>query len=164
MFPPVIPVSGAGRPRVTHPSAADVNPEGPLIARLACIKRAASVHPEPRSNSPYFFSSCSFRYRHVYSFDDEPIFRLSCHSSAVKVRVIRKPMRWVASAPAHRPRQLDPRESVLPASCITLQRVVYYTSAFLSSCHQLQDSTTFPNSVKMELLTATRLSITALQE
>ena len=25
-----------------------------LIVRLTCIKRAASVHPEPRSNSPWF--------------------------------------------------------------------------------------------------------------
>ena len=48
---------GAGYPRVTHPSAAKIfkfHPEGlPLniSARLACVKHAASVHPEPGSNS-----------------------------------------------------------------------------------------------------------------
>src|SRR5437762_10082082 len=34
--------------RVTHPSA--TRPEG--LVRLACIRHAASVHPEPGSNSP----------------------------------------------------------------------------------------------------------------
>ena len=37
----------AGYPRVTHPSAA-LSEE---IARLACVRHAASVHPEPGSNS-----------------------------------------------------------------------------------------------------------------
>ena len=46
-FPDGIPLDGADYPRVTHPSAAI--PEG--IARLACLKHAASVRPEPGSNS-----------------------------------------------------------------------------------------------------------------
>src|SRR5699024_2036893 len=49
-------------PRVTHPSAArstSARPEGRLPAsraRLACIRHAASVRPEPRSNSPKKFA------------------------------------------------------------------------------------------------------------
>src|SRR5699024_10238470 len=45
-------------PRVTHPSgrrSPNKRPEGRLLAsraRLACIRHAASVRPEPRSNSP----------------------------------------------------------------------------------------------------------------
>ena len=47
---------GAGHPRVTHPSAAQsvkIHPKNLLncFARLACVKHAASVHPEPGSNS-----------------------------------------------------------------------------------------------------------------
>ena len=38
--------------RVTHPFAGRQHPEGPVTPRLACIKPAASVHPEPVSNSP----------------------------------------------------------------------------------------------------------------
>ncbi len=50
-------MSKAGYSRVTHPSAANpsyLRPEGfcqDFIARLACVKRAASVRPEPGSNS-----------------------------------------------------------------------------------------------------------------
>ena len=51
-FPAAIPESGAGCPRVTHPFAASYGAEAPFIARLACVRRAASVHPEPGSNSP----------------------------------------------------------------------------------------------------------------
>ena len=49
----------AGYSRVTHPSAANsqkIIPEGNLsrfIARLACVRHAASVRPEPGSNSHY---------------------------------------------------------------------------------------------------------------
>ena len=43
----------AGYPRVTHPSAA-LSEE---IARLACVRHAASVHPEPGSNSQNKISS-----------------------------------------------------------------------------------------------------------
>ena len=44
-------------PRVTQPSAARQHPEGPVTARLACIRHAASVHPEPGSNSSKVFNS-----------------------------------------------------------------------------------------------------------
>ena len=53
LFLSVIPRYKAGYPRVTHPSATNLR-----IARLhrksvrlACVKHAASVHPEPGSNS-----------------------------------------------------------------------------------------------------------------
>src|SRR2546423_15082003 len=45
-------MSRADYPRVTHPFAAVPRPEGLVLARLACVKRAASVRPEPGSNSP----------------------------------------------------------------------------------------------------------------
>ena len=54
-------MSKAGYSRVTHPSAANPfcrHPEGicqNFIARLACVKRAASVRPEPGSNSQLKF-------------------------------------------------------------------------------------------------------------
>ena len=51
-FPSAIPGRGAGCPRVTHPFAAVCTSEEALTARLACVRRAASVHPEPGSNSP----------------------------------------------------------------------------------------------------------------
>ena len=54
-FPTAIPRRGVGCPRVTHPSAA-LGPEGPP-ARLACLRRAASVRSEPGSNSPSLHSS-----------------------------------------------------------------------------------------------------------
>ncbi len=38
-------------PRVTHPFATLRLPEGKLLVRLACVKPAASVRPEPGSNS-----------------------------------------------------------------------------------------------------------------
>ena len=44
---------GAGCPRVTQPFATLYTPEGALTVRLACVRRAASVHPEPGSNSPF---------------------------------------------------------------------------------------------------------------
>ena len=53
----IIPQYRAGCPHVTHPSATkiDKNPAEALIltifVRLACVKHAASVHPEPGSNS-----------------------------------------------------------------------------------------------------------------
>ena len=52
-FPEAIPVRGAGCPRVTQPFATLCTPGGALTVRLACVKRAASVHPEPGSNSPF---------------------------------------------------------------------------------------------------------------
>ena len=50
-FPEAIPLSKAGCSRVTHPSAAELKTEVSSPARLACVKRAASVRPEPGSNS-----------------------------------------------------------------------------------------------------------------
>ena len=39
-------------PRVTHPCATLLMPEGHFRVRLACVKHAASVRSEPGSNSP----------------------------------------------------------------------------------------------------------------
>ena len=56
-FPTVVPLYKAGYPRVTHPSATRVKLHLTEVAfrktlvRLACVKHAASVHPEPGSNS-----------------------------------------------------------------------------------------------------------------
>ena len=43
-------------------------PKGALTVRLACVRRAASVHPEPGSNSPF---KCD-RHRCLTSFRFEP--------------------------------------------------------------------------------------------
>ena len=48
---------GAGWARVTHPFATLCTPEGVLSVRLACVKHAASVHPEPGSNSPFEYGA-----------------------------------------------------------------------------------------------------------
>ena len=50
-FPEAIPEEGAGSPRVTQPFATRFRPRAGAV-RLACVRRAASVHPEPGSNSP----------------------------------------------------------------------------------------------------------------
>ena len=52
-FPRLSRRRGAGWSRVTHPFATLSTPEGVLLVRLACVRRAASVHPEPGSNSPW---------------------------------------------------------------------------------------------------------------
>ena len=58
-FPTAIPRYRAGFPRVTHPSATQSqsrHPEGIVtkcFVRLACVRHAASVHPEPGSNSHF---------------------------------------------------------------------------------------------------------------
>ena len=52
-FPPAIPRPGVGCIRVTHPSAT-LAPRRALTVRLACIRPAASVHPEPGSNSSLY--------------------------------------------------------------------------------------------------------------
>ena len=47
----VIPDPGTGYSRVTHPSAAVLGRKNPPFpARLAWVRRAASVRPEPGSN------------------------------------------------------------------------------------------------------------------
>src|SRR3954447_2291637 len=48
----VIPESGVGCSRVTHPFATDQTSKLAITVRLACVKHAASVRPEPESNSP----------------------------------------------------------------------------------------------------------------
>ena len=52
-FPAVVPVRGEGRSRVTHPFATLSAAEAALTVRLACVRHAASVHPEPGSNSSF---------------------------------------------------------------------------------------------------------------
>ena len=45
---------GAGRSRITHPFATLTTKQSLMDpVRLACVKHAASVHPEPGSNSPF---------------------------------------------------------------------------------------------------------------
>ncbi len=51
-FPEAMPLYKVGCVRVTHPCATRHHPEGHVTVRLACIRPAASVHPEPGSNSP----------------------------------------------------------------------------------------------------------------
>ena len=53
-FPPAISLSGVGCIRVTHPCAT-LAPRRTLTVRLACIRPAASVHPEPGSNSSLYY-------------------------------------------------------------------------------------------------------------
>jgi hypothetical protein len=48
----LIPESGADYSRVTHPFATNPPSKLGFIVRLACVKHAASVRPEPGSNSP----------------------------------------------------------------------------------------------------------------
>ena len=58
-FPPAVRLRRVGCIRVAHPSATLRDPEGPHPVRLACIRPAASVHPEPGSNSSlYYCCSC----------------------------------------------------------------------------------------------------------
>src|SRR5581483_4666918 len=51
-----IPHCKVGHPRVTHPSATPWPPERNQDVRLACVRHAASVYPEPGSNSPSKYS------------------------------------------------------------------------------------------------------------
>ena len=57
-FPPATRRNGVGCIRVTHPSSTLTGPEGPDPVRLACIRPAASVHPEPGSNSSLYYCLC----------------------------------------------------------------------------------------------------------
>lgn len=50
-FRTAIPLQRAGYSRVTHPFAAFPRCKHLVLARLACVRHAASVHPEPGSNS-----------------------------------------------------------------------------------------------------------------
>ena len=51
-FSPVFLTRGVGHPCVTHPSATPSASENTESVRLACVRHAASVYPEPGSNSP----------------------------------------------------------------------------------------------------------------
>ena len=53
-FPKAIPLLKVGYVRVTHPCATNSYSEKHKPVRLACIRPAASVHPEPGSNSPLY--------------------------------------------------------------------------------------------------------------
>ena len=57
-FPEAIPFSEAGYSRVTLPSATKIINKSIISVRLACVRRAASVHPEPGSNS---LKSCIYQ-------------------------------------------------------------------------------------------------------
>ena len=66
-FPEAIPLSEAGSSRVTHPSATKKITEAIFSVRLACVRRAASVRPEPGSNSLKFVSKHSFEHSNLGS-------------------------------------------------------------------------------------------------
>ena len=51
-FPTVVPHLRADFLYITHPSATFLSSKLEILVRLACMKHAASVHPEPGSNSP----------------------------------------------------------------------------------------------------------------
>ena len=75
-FPAAIPLYEAGYPRVTHPSATqspDFHPKNQVrcFVRLACVRHAASVHPEPGSNSQIKCSRCQIKVQNHWFF--------SCH-------------------------------------------------------------------------------------
>ena len=65
-FPSAIPLLWAGYSRVTRPSATVHNPNLPeginviFLVRLACVRHAASVRPEPGSNSRSIWSPFSW--------------------------------------------------------------------------------------------------------
>ncbi len=67
-FPDAIPLYEAGCPRVTHPSATKIllfhleKLPSNISVRLACVRHAASVHPEPGSNSLFKVSFCFLYY------------------------------------------------------------------------------------------------------
>ena len=66
-FPEAIPLSEAGSSRVTHPSATKKITEIIFSVRLACVRRAASVRPEPGSNSLKFVSKRSSEHSNLGS-------------------------------------------------------------------------------------------------
>jgi hypothetical protein len=98
-----------------------------LIARLTCIKRAASVHPEPRSNSPYALP-VAFRLQTLS-------LELTVSASVFPVTLqllrsspIRKPMPSPSSIGPGNLIPLSHSRSVLPLGILLpLCRVVYYT-------------------------------------
>ena len=74
-FPPAIRLRGVGCIRVAHPCATLKAPEGALPVRLACIRPAASVHPEPGSNSSLYYCLASvFTLNLGFRLDTRPWF------------------------------------------------------------------------------------------
>ena len=67
-FPEAIPLSEAGCSRVTHPSATKLRSKLLNSVRLACVRRAASVRPEPGSNSLVFVYPPVFTGKHLELF------------------------------------------------------------------------------------------------
>ena len=99
----IIPQYRAGCPHVTHPSATKMikNPAEALFlilfVRLACVKHAASVHPEPGSNS---YVKVSYLARFFWL---SPVFSKlvnSCHSCKFAV-VFAQHKRFAKSLPFH---------------------------------------------------------------
>ena len=84
MFPSVIPLSGTDCSRVTHPSAARMKTEAFIPARLACVKHAASVRPEPGSNSDVqsFSSTHPLSLRLAKAFGSAPRQGVFTHSKS----------------------------------------------------------------------------------
>ena len=58
------------------------------LVRLACIRHAASVHPEPGSNSPQKFHSCECLFKVIIYWIDRVV--ASYHYSVVKVLVTKR--------------------------------------------------------------------------
>ena len=67
------PLYRAGYPRVTHPSATqspDLHPKNQVrcFVRLVCVRHAASVHPEPGSNSQIKCLRCQIEVQNHWFF------------------------------------------------------------------------------------------------
>jgi hypothetical protein len=76
-----IPLSRVGHPCVTHPSATPSASEKTKVVRLACVRHAASVYPEPGSNSPSvvsIFRSLSTHALCMYAKEGSSPRSLSC--------------------------------------------------------------------------------------
>ncbi len=81
-----IPHQRAGHPRVTHPSATRSPSEESKLVRLACVRHAASVYPEPGSNSPFVFSGHPFSERiDLNDEQSQPNVALGCFAHVLNV-------------------------------------------------------------------------------
>ncbi len=81
-FSPVFLTLGADHPRVTHPSATPLpsSCEDDKDVRLACVRHAASVYPEPGSNSPFKCSIANlFTEIPICLFSSEDEMSVVCH-------------------------------------------------------------------------------------
>jgi hypothetical protein len=99
--------------RVTHPFATQKRTEVLLFVRLACLRYAASVCPEPGSNSPYY-PSCKRSLNHS----------ISSHSSESRSLLVKVPQ--TKKPPRH-------LRSVAPFRTTTLP-----THSFLRQCKNLR--------------------------